>query len=443
MPRQKVHLVNQDVAVAEDQVFRFIGYVRCVQELHAGLLGGATAFSLVAGSAGGDYIHPDIAPALGYRHDVVACQAQAGQPFAAVGADVLIAVKQLAIVEWRHLVEMATIECAALDGDDAVGADFRALASHAADAAMDGEAVLADAPGHQILGVVEARVLPRYPAMWDAMGVEREDQGVCAHGAKLNIRLTISPNGDYQSIVTMGSSLQHNEQRPETLGFPLSPLVLSLALHAGVLVWWLPQAFDDAFSVPAATVLRGELLPAPPKVADVAPHAVPAPGHFIPPEPTFSRAIAPASITRQRPEATPGLPVSAAVQNAGDGVLPQETAAPAHGVLTADVVVADSAPDLAGLRQFRLSLAGEARRFRRYPEAARRAGLVGTAEVRVAVEAGGLKRHANLTRSSGHAALDTAALEMLQQAASRAVLPESLRGQSFAVLLPVVFEVEE
>jgi protein TonB len=110
--------------------------------------------------------------------------------------------------------------------------------------------------------------------------------------------------------------------------------------------------------------------------------------------------------------------------------------------LAADVV-AESGPDPAGLRQFRLALAGEARRFRRYPDAARRAGLAGTAEVRVAVEAGGLNRSANIARSSGHALLDTAALEMLQQAASQVALPESLRGQRFTVLLPVVFEVAE
>jgi protein TonB len=100
-------------------------------------------------------------------------------------------------------------------------------------------------------------------------------------------------------------------------------------------------------------------------------------------------------------------------------------------------------PDAAGLRQFRLALAGEARRHRSYPEAARRAGLSGTAEVRVAVAAGGATRSAELSRSSGHAELDAAALEMLSRAALRTPLPDSLRGQDFAVLLPVVFEVEE
>jgi protein TonB len=100
-------------------------------------------------------------------------------------------------------------------------------------------------------------------------------------------------------------------------------------------------------------------------------------------------------------------------------------------------------PSESGLRQYRLALATEARRFRRYPEAARRAGLAGTAEVRVTVMAGGTQRVAELNRSSGHAALDAAALEMLRQAARQTALPESLREQNFSVLLPVLFEVEE
>ncbi len=95
------------------------------------------------------------------------------------------------------------------------------------------------------------------------------------------------------------------------------------------------------------------------------------------------------------------------------------------------------------MRQYRLALAGEARRFRRYPDAARREGITGTAEVRVTVAAAGAARHAELAHSSGHAVLDAAALDMLRQATARALLPESLRGQDFAVLLPVVFEVEQ
>jgi protein TonB len=101
------------------------------------------------------------------------------------------------------------------------------------------------------------------------------------------------------------------------------------------------------------------------------------------------------------------------------------------------------APDAAGLRQYRLALASEARRYKRYPEAARRAGLAGTVEVRIKVATSGAAPQTELTRSSGVAQLDAAALEMLHRAAERTVLPEVLRNRPFAVLLPVVFEVAE
>ena len=252
----------------------------------------------------------------------------------------------------------------------------------------------------------------------------------------------------------MESSLQRHEQGRDSAGFPLRPLALSLALHVGLLAWWLPQFSSEARQIAPAAVLYGVLLPAPAQSEPVAPRAVPAPGHFILPAPTFIPAEPRISTTRRLRSmqtqalasvAVPPAPTfeqSAASPSAGGVPVPRDADGKTN-VALAPATPAESGPDQAGLRQFRLSLAGEARRFRRYPAAARQAGLTGTTEVRIAVEAGGMARHADLARSSGHEILDQAALEMLRQAAARAVLPESLRGQSFAVLLPVVFEVKE
>lgn len=124
------------------------------------------------------------------------------------------------------------------------------------------------------------------------------------------------------------------------------------------------------------------------------------------------------------------------------GGIPQPSAVVSPATAALSAPEENYAPDAAGLRQFRLALASEARRVRVFPAAARRAGLTGTAEIRVSVNALS-QRHAELARSSGHAVLDEAALGMLRIAAERCPLPESLRGQEFSVLLPVVFEVEE
>lgn len=107
----------------------------------------------------------------------------------------------------------------------------------------------------------------------------------------------------------------------------------------------------------------------------------------------------------------------------------------------ASVLAVGADPD--GLRQYRLALAREARQFRRYPERARLAGIGGTAEVRIEHGAGIPAPVARLERSSGNEALDSAALDMMRLAAPRAAVPELLRGRTFAVSMPVVFDLDE
>lgn len=232
----------------------------------------------------------------------------------------------------------------------------------------------------------------------------------------------------------MESSSLGGEKNMKFHGFPLYALVLSLLLHGVALGLLSPWPQDTAAAL-LPVPLQGRLLPAP---AATPAAAKPAPGEAAPSPAPLAQAAPPAAVAP--------APSFAGTASPGAGEAAGGTRAQAAG-MPANVAPADArreeGPDAAGLRQFRLALAGEARRLRNYPEAARRAGLAGTVEVRVAVDAGGALRRADLTRTSGHALLDTAALEMLREAAGRTALPESLRGLSFAVLLPVVFEVED
>lgn len=242
----------------------------------------------------------------------------------------------------------------------------------------------------------------------------------------------------------MKSSLRQPEQARKQGGIPLRPLALSLVLHALVLGGLAPEPESAAGATAPSMPLHAMLRPQ---------AAIPAPAAALP-APSLGagaayirRAQVPASVvpdaasaaTRAAPEAV----ASAAPERDVPGSSPAADAAPDPATAAPVASVGERGPDAAGLRQYRLALAAEAHRFRRYPEAARREGLAGTAEVRVTVAAVGAQRHAELARSSGHAALDAAALEMLQRAAAQARLPASLEGNSFAVLLPVVFEVEE
>jgi protein TonB len=95
------------------------------------------------------------------------------------------------------------------------------------------------------------------------------------------------------------------------------------------------------------------------------------------------------------------------------------------------------------MREYRIGLATQLRRFAVYPPSARVAGMAGRTEIRLAVAAGGYAQSASIFRSSGHALLDEAALDMLQRAAAVVAAPPVLRGRDFEVVVPVEFAPED
>lgn len=217
-------------------------------------------------------------------------------------------------------------------------------------------------------------------------------------------------------------------------------MAVSIVLH-GLLLWPGTPARQTSLAAPPLTaLLRPGALPNPavPNPAERIPspvaidkHARPRAEHAFSPAPsrlaaladamTATTAVADASTTWavQRSEATgTDAPVGALL-------------APGEGV------------DAEGVRTYRLALAREARRYKRFPQEAIDAGWQGTAEVLVEVAAGGVAETPRLARSSGHAALDEAALLMLRQALPATPLPPTLRGRAFAVNLPVVFELPD
>jgi protein TonB len=99
--------------------------------------------------------------------------------------------------------------------------------------------------------------------------------------------------------------------------------------------------------------------------------------------------------------------------------------------------------DLDGVRQYRLSLAREARRFKRYPDQAREHGREGVVVVVVTTVAGVAIPQVRLSQSSGSDLLDEAALELLDIAVQTATLPESLRGQQFGLTLPIHYRLDD
>lgn len=206
---------------------------------------------------------------------------------------------------------------------------------------------------------------------------------------------------------------------------------ISLLLHFLLLWPSLPQRpADDPLPALMATLRPPSAAPAAPepaRVRDARPSssAVPAPEAKAP-EPTRVPVLA-----------TPEAAASVAA------TVPRAEAAPVAAAPAAPKASAPSSDGSAeSMRQYRLALAVEARRYRRYPPRALEAGIGGTTELRIEVADGGMPE-VTLARPSGDASLDAAALEMMRKAAPRTALPEALRRRSFAVSLPIVFDPEE
>src|SRR5690606_34829605 len=142
----------------------------------AGLLRRAVALDPIAMTAGSDHIHPSIAATAGYRPDVIPRQTQGMEFAAAVGAEVAVAPEQLAIVQRRYLIESLESHGFAANGDDGMAGDAGPLPSQAGNAAIGSESDIAKSPCHQILGIVEACLLPRDPAVRDTVVIQGEDQ---------------------------------------------------------------------------------------------------------------------------------------------------------------------------------------------------------------------------------------------------------------------------
>jgi protein TonB len=227
-------------------------------------------------------------------------------------------------------------------------------------------------------------------------------------------------------------------------------VVASLLVHLAIL--W--PGNTRVLTRDAPAILHATLKPPPQKPMEPIPTEKPAP-RAVAPAPTLDQ---PASKPRQpvleqasqdsvppvtAPTAPPVKPQAAPESAAATNLPPSLPAAAgaADGALMTEASASGEAVD--GLRGYRLAVATQARRFKRYPAQAMASGWAGTADIRVEVGRDGRPRAATVARSSGHELLDRAALSMIDAGALRARLPESLRGKAFAVVLPVVFNLDD
>ena len=224
----------------------------------------------------------------------------------------------------------------------------------------------------------------------------------------------------------------------------LQPLMLSLIIHALALIAVI-SVFPARLDMPSATMnvvfnaatpqtLVRSRLDDPAVPAEAKPPVASKPGarQLIAEKSPVAALVVPSSPALTTVPPAPAVAVSGAV----DAPREQSGAQASAPALSRDGVNADD------LRQYRISLAIAARRFKRYPLLARERGWEGTAEIALSVSAHLPVPEVTVVRSSGHAALDRQAQEMMVQAAGAAVLPESLKGRDLRLLLPVQFSLE-
>jgi hypothetical protein len=169
MRHQKLHLIGQDAAVAQNEVFPQAGHIRRVKQRHMRLLGRAGGFAVVAAFAGGDDIHPAIHAALGVGDDVFAREVFFVEMVAAIGADVAVAHEEFAVGQARAQIEGVDIGHAfgANDGRDMN--DALLARDGVVPTAKCGHA-LAHFPAHLFGGIVDDRLLQADPTLWQPLG---------------------------------------------------------------------------------------------------------------------------------------------------------------------------------------------------------------------------------------------------------------------------------
>jgi len=99
--------------------------------------------------------------------------------------------------------------------------------------------------------------------------------------------------------------------------------------------------------------------------------------------------------------------------------------------------------DIEGVGEYRLSLAREARRFKRYPAVARENSWEGVVVLTIHTAAGAAVPAVSISQSSGHQGLDAQAVEMMENASRLASMPEKLRGKQFAISLPIHYRLDD
>jgi protein TonB len=216
--------------------------------------------------------------------------------------------------------------------------------------------------------------------------------------------------------------------------------------------WPAPETSNEATLEQTPVAHVGAIMPAADRIAPApADETAPKPEQTIaeppPKQParpvTRALQVKPAApvVAAAQPQAPPTkLPKPSKPAAARDASLSQPTAkGPKPGAAGAAGISAEERGS-ASLSSYEAKLAAHLRRFRIYPAEAEARGLTGVAMVSFTVRRDGGLAAVRLTRGSGYAVLDDAALAMVRRAAPFPPMPETISSSTLSVAVPVNFD---
>ncbi len=214
---------------------------------------------------------------------------------------------------------------------------------------------------------------------------------------------------------------------PPSVASPISSrlakaLLVSLGLHFGLVLGIRLDEPSEKRVFPAAVALRAVI---------------------VAPRPMTPPASSPPSLAVPKPRAVIGNRVLSDEYSQRPRLVPLPTATLSPSPPAESVVEPLDGYDGDDLRQYKLTLAVQARRFWRYPTLARERRWQGTAEILVSLSAESPWPLVGLEKSSGHPALDEQALEMIQRASTGSAIPPGLQRRGARFVLPVQFSLDE
>lgn len=229
-------------------------------------------------------------------------------------------------------------------------------------------------------------------------------------------------------------------------------LVVSVILHAVLVGFLQPFKLDTPIQQPPLTIEIVQPKPEPPTEV-VAPPEPPKPEQK-PEPPPVKKPAPPKPIEQPAPDKVPDTPPPAE---------PSRTETPAPPVISAAPKVEEPPPtftapppppeppkpagpteaDIESARQaYGNSLSREIGKHKRYPRIAQMRGWEGTVRLLLEIDTNGKVVSVKVEEASNREVFNTEALEMVKRMVQPPPVPDTLRGRSFTVRVPIAFRLE-